>query len=68
MKKQSLTTTEAFEKYFGKISEMHKTSYPFKCSCGEYSLMHLDDNWIGHLRHKHGERITNRKPKEEHGQ
>ena len=62
-KAPALTAEEAFEKYFGKIVELCQKPYPWQCNSCEYYFMHLDQDWVRHLRQKHGERISNKKRK-----
>lgn len=59
-KTPALTKQEAFEKYFGKVTQLQ--SYPFKCSCGS-QFLHVDESIWEHLREKHKERVVTEKQK-----
>jgi hypothetical protein len=56
-KQESLTYTEAFEKYFGKVKDLKTLPYKCKCGCGE---MNLSGIW-SHIRTTHNERLVHEK-------
>jgi len=59
-KQRTLTPTEAFEKYFGAVNQLHTKPYPYPCSCGQFFLLGIEHDWMGHIRHVHYEHIANK--------